>query len=424
MGAPQFRQRPRSATHVTSGRFRYHGMEYLQCGQCDRRRDDAHAQRQPVDAHVQKTAGDAAEHEKAQRPEMERHEGPVVCVEHRVNAHKRLFERAAHHVERRGFAGPDFKCLGALVQQHAQTVGGFAAGGLGRLEQVRFRRIVNHVINRAGLTQRKWRSIQRRGVAGLQAERRGIQQQIHRPFGKTHRHLHLRMPLADFLRHRLGLGAHEIHQKQFGHVFRCQPQSRHLPCPAGAEQQHFQAGPVPARSSRNERPMPSASVLKPCDRIRRGIVLRIGAAAAIAAGVRASNRTVLTAPHVLADSSSASTISIASNLCGTVRFRPANCIAWRRRWRRADCRDDFKREVTPVQAERGERGVVHRGRRGMADGKTIDRATARGGIDGGLSRFRHAKFISGNGASSKRKVRPPAYFQSASALRRLHHVIK
>jgi hypothetical protein len=40
----------------------------------------------------------------------------------------------------------------------------------------------------------------------------------------------------------------------------------------------------------------------------------------------------------------------------------------------------------------------------MAYGKAIDRATARGGIDGGLNRLRHAQFISGNGASSKRKV--------------------
>jgi hypothetical protein len=55
----------------------------------------------------------------------------------------------------------------------------------------------------------------------------------------------------------------------------------------------------------------------------------------------------------------------------------------------------------------------------MADGKAIDRATARGGIDGGLNRFRHAQFIRGNGASSKRKVRPPTNFQNASALRLL-----
>ena len=33
-------------------------------------------------------------------------------------------QRAAHHVERRGFARPDFKRLRALMQQHAQAVGG------------------------------------------------------------------------------------------------------------------------------------------------------------------------------------------------------------------------------------------------------------------------------------------------------------
>jgi hypothetical protein len=53
----------------------------------------------------------------------------------------------------------------------------------------------------------------------------------------------------------------------------------------------------------------------------------------------------------------------------------------------------------------------------MADGKAIDRAAARGGIDGGLNRLRHTEFICGNGASSKRKVRPPTNFQNASALR-------
>jgi hypothetical protein len=40
----------------------------------------------------------------------------------------------------------------------------------------------------------------------------------------------------------------------------------------------------------------------------------------------------------------------------------------------------------------------------MADGKAIDRATARGGIDVGLTRLRHAKFIRGNQGSSKRNL--------------------
>jgi hypothetical protein len=35
MGALQFLQRPRNASHVNSGTFKYHGIEYLQCGQCD-----------------------------------------------------------------------------------------------------------------------------------------------------------------------------------------------------------------------------------------------------------------------------------------------------------------------------------------------------------------------------------------------------
>src|SRR6516162_3527221 len=53
-----------------------------------RRRDDAHAQRHPVDADVQKTAHNATECKKRQRPEMEWHRGPIMRVEYRVNAHK------------------------------------------------------------------------------------------------------------------------------------------------------------------------------------------------------------------------------------------------------------------------------------------------------------------------------------------------
>jgi hypothetical protein len=64
----------------------------------------------------------------------------------------------------------------------------------------------------------------------------------------------------------------------------------------------------------------------------------------------------------------------------------------------------FKRKVAPVQAQRGERSVVHRGRRGMSDGKAVNRAEVRGGIDGGLARLKHVKFICGNGRTSKLKV--------------------
>ena len=35
MGALQFLHRPPRTSQVTSGTFRYHGMEYLQCGQCE-----------------------------------------------------------------------------------------------------------------------------------------------------------------------------------------------------------------------------------------------------------------------------------------------------------------------------------------------------------------------------------------------------
>src|ERR1035437_4673390 len=50
-----------------------------------------------------------------------------------------FFQRAAHHVQRRGLARPNFKRLRALMQQHAEAVRGLAASGFGGSEQLRFR---------------------------------------------------------------------------------------------------------------------------------------------------------------------------------------------------------------------------------------------------------------------------------------------
>jgi len=35
IGAPQFLHLPRNDNQVINGMFRNHGIEYLQCGQCD-----------------------------------------------------------------------------------------------------------------------------------------------------------------------------------------------------------------------------------------------------------------------------------------------------------------------------------------------------------------------------------------------------
>jgi len=118
---------------------------------------------------------------------------------------------------------------------------------------------------------------------------------------------------------------------------------------------------------------------------------------------RPSNRIVFTAPQVLADSSSGVHHARASNLCGTVRSNRQIASPWRRQWRRANRRDGLQREVTPVQAERGERGVVHRGDAEWRMESHRPRSSACG-IDGGLSRLRHTEFICGNGAGLKRKV--------------------
>jgi len=67
-------------------------------------------------------------------------------------------------------------------------------------------------------------------------------------------------PLADFLRHGLGLGAHEFYQKQFGHVSCASLKAATCPCPPPVPTSNtFAPSSFRAKSSRNERAIPSES---------------------------------------------------------------------------------------------------------------------------------------------------------------------
>ena len=60
-------------------------------------------------------------------------------------------------------------------------------------------------------------------------------------------------------------------------------------------------------------------------------------------------------------------------------------------------------QVTPVQPQLGQRGVLHGRRRGMLDGMAEHRAKARGSINWLGRDIRHAGFIGGGARSSKPK---------------------
>src|SRR5208283_4984347 len=106
MGAPQFLQRPRNATQVISGRFRYHGMAYLQCGQCDR------------GVMMLMPSGSRWMHTFKKLPAIQPNEkktsdqkwngtsDQLWALNIASMAINVLLQRAAHHVERRGLSGP------------------------------------------------------------------------------------------------------------------------------------------------------------------------------------------------------------------------------------------------------------------------------------------------------------------------------
>src|SRR5664279_5348445 len=84
-----------------------------------------------------------------------------------------LFQGPAHDFHRGRLAGPQFQGPGALVKQHAETVGGAAACGFGLFEQGGFGGAVNHVVHGACLPEGELLCVKRRRIVRLQAERGG-----------------------------------------------------------------------------------------------------------------------------------------------------------------------------------------------------------------------------------------------------------
>ena len=90
---------------------------------------------------------------------------------------------------RGSLAGPDFEGFGSLMEEHADAIGGFAAGFGGGGEQRGFGGPINHVIHRAGFTEGKGGGIKGQGVAGLEAEGGGIEHEVY--FGGRIPHIYL-----------------------------------------------------------------------------------------------------------------------------------------------------------------------------------------------------------------------------------------
>src|ERR1035437_1213783 len=176
MGAPQFRHFPCRDSQVTSGTFRYHGMEYLQCGQwdggetmlCPKGSRWMHTLRKlptmepnTKNTRDQKWNGTAAQLCESKVVENMGGYSPINI----------LFQRPAHDFYRCCLAAPQFQSFGALIQQHAETVGGAAARGFGCLEQGSFSRAINHVIHCGCLPECKLLLVKRQRIIRLQAER-------------------------------------------------------------------------------------------------------------------------------------------------------------------------------------------------------------------------------------------------------------
>ena len=139
-------------------------------------------------------------------------------------------------------------------------------GRFGGAQQRRFRRAINHVVNRARLAQGKLFFIQRRGVVRFQSERRGVQNQIHRGLSDNR--------VATFTDGcRLWISCAtasallcvRLTRKSSATFSDASFKAAVRPAPPAPSSKTFAPRSSSPKSSRNERAMASASVLKTWD---------------------------------------------------------------------------------------------------------------------------------------------------------------
>ena len=75
-------------------------------------------------------------------------------------------------------AGPESQGLRALIEQHAEAVGRFAAGCLCSPKQRRFVRAINHVIDAGRTPGLQPGEVDRQGIIGIQTQGGGVNNQI------------------------------------------------------------------------------------------------------------------------------------------------------------------------------------------------------------------------------------------------------
>src|SRR5579859_3931865 len=101
-------------------------------------------------------------------------QGPESCFAINI-----LLKGSAHDTQRRWLTAPDFQRLGALMEKHSNSIGCAATNRTSSRKERRFRRPINHVVNRRCITQCEFLLIEWKGIALFQSKRRGIEQQVH-----------------------------------------------------------------------------------------------------------------------------------------------------------------------------------------------------------------------------------------------------
>src|SRR5215472_1500843 len=66
-----------------------------------------------------------------------------------------LLEGATHDFDGGRLAGPDFEGFGALIEEHAEAIGGAAASCFRGFEERGFRGTIDHVVNGGSATEGK-----------------------------------------------------------------------------------------------------------------------------------------------------------------------------------------------------------------------------------------------------------------------------
>ena len=150
-----------------------------------------------------------------------------------------LLEGAAHDFDGGRLAGPDFEGFGALIEEHAESVGGAAACGLCGFEERGFGWTIDHVVNGGGAIEGKLGCVEGQGIGRLEAKGGGVEDEFDGAGRVADRYARRGLEIAQFVGEGLGFWDGSVDEEEFQVVIESELEGSGASGSSGAEHEDF-----------------------------------------------------------------------------------------------------------------------------------------------------------------------------------------